>query len=74
MPPCTDAKAFAEQIRGRDWNRVLSPALFTDQGLANLQALIEAHGLDAVDLAVRNYLARSITSCGCVRSWRFFKM
>jgi hypothetical protein len=75
--PCTDAEAFAEQIRDRDWNRVLSPTLFTDQGLADLQAIIEAHGLDAVDEAVRVLLARSKVdrniARGHVRRWAFFK-
>jgi hypothetical protein len=75
--PCTDAKAFAEQIRGRDWNRVLSPALFTDQGLADLQAMIEAYGLDAVDEAVRVLLAKSKAdrkiARGHVHRWAFFR-
>jgi hypothetical protein len=77
MPSTDRAKAFAEQAKARDWNRVLAPALFGDQGLADLQALIQAHGLDAVDEAVRVLLARSKVdrniARGHVRRWAFFK-
>jgi hypothetical protein len=74
---CTDAKAFAEQIQARDWNRVLAPVLFGEKGLADLQALIQAHGLDAVDEAVRVLLAKSKAdrriSRSHVRSWHFIR-
>ena len=75
--PSTSAAAIAEQFRARDWNRALAPALFGESGLADLQAIIETHGLDAVDEAVRVLLARSKVdrniARGHVRRWAFFK-
>jgi hypothetical protein len=43
--PCTDAtKTFAEKVRARDWNRVLSAGLFGEKGLADLQELLDKFG------------------------------
>ncbi len=69
--------AFAEQAKARDWNKALAASLFGEKGLADLQAMIQAHGLDAVDQAVRDLLAKSKADRtirrGHVRSWHFFR-
>jgi hypothetical protein len=75
--PCTDAtKTFAEKVRARDWNRVLAPWLFSERGLADLKSIIERHGRDTMDEAVRGFLSRSKTdrniARGYVRSWKYF--
>ncbi len=76
--PCTNtAKAFAEQAKRRDWNAVLAAPLFGERGLEALQALLDAHGLDAVDLAVRDLLAKSKADRAIprnyVKSWAYFR-
>jgi hypothetical protein len=77
MPSTDRAAAFAEQAKARDWNQILAPWLFAEKGLADLRGLIEAHGVENVDLAVRDFIARSKAdrriSRGHVRSWHFFK-
>jgi hypothetical protein len=75
--PCTDAtRTFAEQVKTRDWNRVLSAGLFGEKGLETLQGMIERHGRQTLGEAVRGFLARSKTDrviCrGHVRSWKYF--
>lgn len=74
------AASLAGQLQARDTCNILAPWLFREPALADLRELIEARGVAAVELAVRNYLARSrnyltrsVSSRGYVRSWRFFK-
>jgi hypothetical protein len=50
---CTDTAAFAEEMRARDSNGVLAPWLFREPGRAQLQALIQAHGVAAMGRAAR---------------------
>jgi len=74
--PSIRAQAFAEKAKTRDLNRVLAPALFGERGLGTLHSMIIAHGIEALDLAVRDFIARSkmdrAIRRGHVRTWRFF--
>jgi len=75
--PCSDAtRTFVEKMRARDWNAVLASGLFSERGFEELQDMIAKHGREALDQAVRGFIARSKTDRvirrGHVRSWHFF--